>query len=118
MTKQEQQAIGIQNGIEAVAETRAIMERKGLKLNKGLKKLKDLMEAQKTVSAVSGKDAGAGTVDFVDVPDNPTQIKALDMFFRLRGDYPAEKKDVKHTGNVSINVVNYADTDGNNNDTL
>ena len=61
----------------------------------------ELLDAQKTVSAVSGKDAGAGTVDFVDVPDYQTQARALDMAYKLKGGY-VEKHEMTHKGKIRL----------------
>jgi len=51
----------------------------------------DAMKAVRTVSCISGKDANAGTVDFVDVDDHPTRLKAVDMIHKVRARY-VEKK--------------------------
>lgn len=51
----------------------------------------DAMRATRTVSCVSGKDAGSGSVDFVDVEDHPVRLKAVDMVHKVRGRY-VEKK--------------------------
>lgn len=85
----------------AMSQTERELKRAGLSLSFGMKKLKALLDAQKTVSCISGKDAGAGSVDFVEVPDNPTQLKALDMLFTLGDHYPAKK--MEHGGEVKIN---------------
>lgn len=75
----------------AMSQTERELERAGLSLSVGMKKLKALLDAQKTV---------AGSVDFVEVPDNPTQLKALDMLFTLGDHYPAKK--MEHGGEVKI----------------
>ena len=69
-----------------------------------IKKLDELMEAQKTVSAVSGRGADAGTVDFVDVPDYNTQVKAMDIVTDIRG-LRKRKLDVKHSLDQSLMAV-------------
>lgn len=99
-------------GKEVVAEGTCIYE-KSFPDCKIIKKLDEFLEAQKTVSCVSGKDAGAGTVDFVDVPDYMTQLKAIDIITDIRG-LRKRKLDVNHKGNLTINVVNFAEPDGNN----
>jgi hypothetical protein len=43
------------------------------------------------------------------VPDRQIQQKGRQDTHKLRGDYPAEKYE--HSGNVTIEVVNYADKD-------
>jgi hypothetical protein len=66
-----------------------------------VKKLNELLEAKKTVSAVSGRGADAGTVDFVDVPDYGTQVKALDIVTDIRG-LRRKKVDLKVQGNLNL----------------
>lgn len=85
------------------------LEKAGLTDSRLAQKHIQLLDAQKTVSAVSGKDAGSGSVDFVDVPDYQTQSKALDMAYRLRGAY-IEKVEMEHSGSVSfaVEVVDYS----------
>lgn len=72
-------------------------------------KLKEGLDANKTVSAIGGKDAGAGSVDFVDVPDHSARRQYQDMAHKLRSDYPDPKLDVNHTGavDVTVEVVKY-----------
>ena len=70
------------------------------------KKHAELLDAQKTVSAVSGKDSGAGTVDFIDVPDHQVQVKALDLAYKLKGAY-VEKVEVAHSGNITVEVIKF-----------
>jgi hypothetical protein len=87
-----------------MCETRRKMEEADLGLDRGLRKLGELLECTKSVSCIKGKDADGGTVDFVDVPDNPTQAKALDMLLTL-GDYYPDKKikaNIRHTGSLDI----------------
>ncbi len=44
------------------------------------------LEATKTVSAVNtGKDASAATADFIDVPDIPTRLRAVELGYRVKG---------------------------------
>jgi hypothetical protein len=57
------------------------------------KKHADLLDATKTVSAVSGRDAGADSVDFVDVPDWQARAKGLEMAYKLKGAF-TEKREV------------------------
>jgi hypothetical protein len=70
-----------------------LMDQTGLTDERLSGKLQDLLEAQRTVSAVGGKDANAGTVDFVDVPDNPVQLKALEIALKLKDKFPSSKVD-------------------------
>mgnify|MGYP000877180121 FL=1 len=89
-------------------KTEQRLRRAGLSRTYYMKKLKDLCEATKPVSCVSGKDAGAGSVDFIDVPDNQTQLGAIRTIIDLYGDKAALKQDVKHEGNIEILITNYA----------
>ncbi|MDD5006428.1 MAG: hypothetical protein PHS33_08040 [Candidatus Omnitrophica bacterium] len=113
----------IEAGVEARKETLAAMNEMDLGLTRGLSKLNDLLEAQKPIAALivgkpgkdkKSKDADEATHDFVDVPDNQTQIKALDMLFKLGDHYPSQKIDanVNHQGNIMAAVVNHLS--GNN----
>lgn len=91
--------IGYENVIKL--EAHELMEKMGMTDFKLYSKLDELIEAKKTVSAVSGKDANAGTVDFVDVPDYQTQVKALDIALKLKARYPREG----NTTNIQVNNV-------------
>ena len=73
------------------------------------KKNFELLNATKTVSCVSGKDAGSGTVDFVDVPDYQVQLGALEKAYKVKGAY-VEKVEMEHSGAIAHNVqvVDYA----------
>lgn len=75
-------------------------EKAGISDARLAKKHAELLDAKKTVSAVCGKDAGAGTVDFVEVDDYPVQAKALDMALKRKGAYP---KEGVIEGNVNLN---------------
>jgi DNA-binding CsgD family transcriptional regulator len=85
------------------------LEKAGLNDTRLAKKHVELLDANKTVSAVCGKDAGAGSVDFVDVPDYQVQCKALDMAYKLKGGY-IEKVEMEHKGEVAhvVQVVDYS----------
>lgn len=46
----------------------------------------EALEATKVVSArVTGKDADSQTDDFIDVPDHPTRLRAVELGYRLKG---------------------------------
>lgn len=63
---------------------RAICRRKGINLNYLADHLKDGLEATKTVSAVAtDKQAGAGSVDFVDVPDWSARHKYFQLAIEI-----------------------------------
>lgn len=85
-----------ENKIKLDVET--LMDKAGLTDDRLFSKLDDLVEAQRTVSAIGGKDANAGTVDFVDVPDNQVQLKALEMAFKLKDKFPSTKTDITSGG--------------------
>ena len=92
---------------EVLSETQQELKKAGFGLPKLIVKLGELLEAQKPISCIKGKEANGGTVDFVDVPDNQTQIKALDMAFELGDHYPSKKvtAEVKHEfGELPVEV--------------
>lgn len=91
MVQKTPKQIGEEAARRAECVVRREMEKAGLGLDRGLKKLDELLECTRPISCIKGKDADGGTVDFVDVPDNPSQAKALDMLFTL-GDYYPDKK--------------------------
>lgn len=92
------------------------MEAADLGLGRGLKKLDQLLESTKQIAATvihtagkskGPKEADSVTTDFVEVPDNQTQVKALDILLSL-GDYYPEKKikaDLNHTGYIMAAVA-------------
>ncbi len=71
-------------------------------------KIKEHLDAKKTVSAVSGKDAGSGTVDFIEVDDYAVQQKAIEQW--LKSNNIGNKQEHEHSGNVSVSleVVDYS----------
>lgn len=89
------------------SEMARALEKAGVTSDRIARKVADLMDAKKVVSAVAGKDAGAGTVDFVDVPDNQVQLKAAELAGKFRGDF-TEK--VEHSGQIAVvETVNFSD---------
>jgi hypothetical protein len=68
------------------------------------------MEAMRTVSCISGKDADSKTVDFVDVIDHPVRLKAVDMVHKVRGRY-VEKKPTGDDGSLTIKIVDMSDAE-------
>lgn len=99
-----------------MCETRRLMEKAGFTFPRLMEKLDDLMNAQKPIAATvihkagkgkGARDADESTTDFIDVPDNQVQIKALDMAFTLRDDYPCKKvkADVTHSGSIMAAVA-------------
>jgi len=85
------------------------LEKAGLADSRLAIKHAELLDAQKTVSTVSGKDAGAGTIDFVDVPDYQTQAKALDMAYKVKGKYVEKHEQV---GPLTVEIVKFSSGDG------
>jgi len=61
------------------------LDEAGITESKILKKVFDGMDCQRVVSAIGGKDAGAATTDFIEVPDNPSQIKYTQIASEFRG---------------------------------
>lgn len=50
------------------------------------------LEATRTISAIGGKEANGGTVDFVDVPDFAVREGYLKMAYQLKDKFPAAKQ--------------------------
>jgi hypothetical protein len=91
--------------LEALGE---LMERSGLGDMTLLTKHAELLEATKVVSTVVWKDAGTGTVKFIDVPDWKARAKALDLAYRLKGFYKKQAEDRVLTPvqpNVRVTIV-------------
>ena len=57
----------------------------GLDADAYFKQLKEGLEATRTISAISGKEANGGTVDFIDVPDHKTRKDYHDKLGKLLG---------------------------------
>jgi hypothetical protein len=90
----------IQAAKHALNETERRLKRAGLSRSYYLSKLKEFCEAQKSVSCVSGKDAGSGSVDFVDVPDYRIQLDAVKTIIDLYGDKAPAKQDISTEVNI------------------
>jgi hypothetical protein len=80
-----------------------LADRAGLTTELLIKKHVELLNAKRTVSAVSGKDAGAGTVDFIEVDDYQTQCKAVDMGYKVKGHF-IEKSKVELSGTLTEKI--------------
>lgn len=77
-------------------------------------KLNEGLEATKTISVIPIKtkeakdnstdlpDANSKNIEFVDVDDFAVRQRYLDMAFKLKGDYPAEKLEVEETRKVIV----------------
>lgn len=62
-----------------------LLDKKGLTDEKIINKLMELIEAKRQISAnITYGDADEKTMDFIEVPDNPTQIKALELLIKLK----------------------------------
>ena len=90
----------IQAAKHALNETERRLKRAGLSRSYYLKKLKEFCEATKSVSCVSGKDAGSASVDFVDVPDYRIQLDAVKTIIDLYGDKAPVKQDISTEVNI------------------
>ena len=99
----ESQASVILKDSKVIASLHEMMESAGLSNKRLLEKHVELLEAKKTVSAISGNEANAGTVDFIDVPDYQIQFKALDASYKLKGAY-VEKKEISGPDGGAIPV--------------
>ena len=108
----------VKDGKRIMCETRRRMEAADLGLGRGLKKLDQLLESTRPIAATvihqagkskGARDADSTTTDFVEVPDNQAQCKALDMLLSL-GDYYPDKKikaEVNHTGSIMAAVASH-----------
>ncbi len=57
----------------------------GITDGKLAEKIRDGLEANRTISTISGKEANGGTVDFVDVPDWNARNKVLEIVLKGKG---------------------------------
>ena len=57
--------------------------------------LKDGLVANRVISAIPGTEANGGTVDFVDVPDHPTRLKAVKIAVDILGVEAAKQVNVR-----------------------
>jgi hypothetical protein len=100
----DSQASQILKEPKVIATIQDMMDKAGLSNEKLLEKHVELLNATKTISCVSGKEAGSGSVDFVDVPDYQTQFKALEASYKLKGAF-VEKKEVTFPAGLGLTVV-------------
>ncbi|MCG3177036.1 MAG: hypothetical protein MOGMAGMI_02002 [Candidatus Omnitrophica bacterium] len=71
-----------------------------------ISKHKKLLNAKKVVSAViNGKDADEKDHDFIEVDDCPTQLKALDMAYKVRDKYPRPENFEAPAGGIVADKV-------------
>lgn len=95
----------LQAAKNAISMTEKRLKRAGLTRPYYMQKLKEFCEAQKTVSCVGGKDAGSGSVDFVDVPDYRIQLDAVKTIIDLYGDKAPAKQEHEIKGPVQIAII-------------
>lgn len=76
------------------ASLHELMEKAGLTDELILKTHVEMIEATKVISAVSGSNANAGTMDFVDVPDWQARAKGIEMAYKLKGSFAPEKREI------------------------
>lgn len=89
-------------------KTEQRLRRVGLTRSYYMRKLKELCEATRPISCIKGKEADGGTVDFIDVPDNQTQLGAVRTVIDLYGDKAALKVDANHEGSIEVVITSYA----------
>jgi hypothetical protein len=65
-----------------------ILEKHGVTDDKLASVLLDGLEANRTISTISGKEANGGTVDFVDVPDYAVRHKYLETGLKVKNKFP------------------------------
>jgi hypothetical protein len=86
------------------------MEKAGLTNDYLMNKLKDGLDCTKVISAVGGTDAGAGTMDFIDVPDHTNRKGYLDQALKIKGAYVTDNKtDINLNGPITVKVVKYGE---------
>jgi len=102
------QELGIKAGQIARCKTGQNLRRVGITRSYYMRKLKELCEATRPISCIRGKDADGGTVDFIEVPDNQTQLGAIRTIIDLYGDKAALKVDNKHEGSLEVLITNFA----------
>ncbi len=81
----EQYACDLLKKPEIQASLQELMAKHGLDDASILSMHSEMIHASKVVSAVGGNDAGAGSVDFIDVPDWQARGKGIEMAYKLKG---------------------------------
>ena len=84
-------ALGKEQGYENLTKPHirhafmVFLDKKGLTDEKIVDKLIELIEAKRQTSAtITYGEADEKTMDFIEVPDNPTRIKALELLIKLK----------------------------------
>lgn len=68
-----------------------------------LRKHDEALEATKTISAkIVGMDANEGTDDFIEVPDHPTRLKAVELAYKVKKRFE-DVVDNSKTLNMNVN---------------
>jgi phage terminase small subunit len=62
-----------------------VLDRAGVTDDKIAQTVGEGMGATKPISAVAGKDASEASVDFIDVPDWPSRLKATELASKMKG---------------------------------
>lgn len=70
------------------------------------------LEATKVISAkITGMNANEGTDDFIDVPDYPTRLRAVELAYKVKGQLnQAQVNILNQGGDMSLEFI---DGDGN-----
>lgn len=101
------QQINIQQNVGAAVRVDAqkIAKALGLTRTKAIAKLNSLLEAKKTVIR-AGAD---GKPEKIELPDNDTQLRAVDMTFKLYGSYAAQEINVTHDVSDELAALSMAE---------
>jgi len=78
-----------------------LCEREGLTDRKIIHTIKGGLDANKVISAVGGKDANGGTVDFVDVPDWGKRLKASELAAKLKRILSDGRQEIDVRGEIN-----------------
>jgi phage terminase small subunit len=62
-----------------------VLDRAGVTDDKIAETIGEGMQANKPISAVGGRDASEASVDFIDVPDWPSRLKATELASKMKG---------------------------------
>ena len=95
----------LQAAKNAISETEKRLKRAGLTRPYYMQIIKECCEATKSISCISGKDAGSGSVDFVDVPDYRIRLDAVKQIIDLYGDKAPVKNEHEIKGPVQIAII-------------
>ncbi len=71
-----------------------MLEADGLPRSAYRSAIKECLQATRSISCISGKEANGGTLDFVEVPDFGRRLDAAKVLIALYGDNAPEKKQV------------------------